>query len=341
MSALPYCFIFILPVIYLISLAFESVTIFALPIFIFLVIPVIDHLVGRKPSFYTKQYVADKNTGLSFKGVLYLFAILQTACLVLSLWYIAQNDLDVMTWLSLALSLAMLTGGAGINMAHELNHKREWHHKRLADCLLLMVCYPHFNIQHVYGHHRNIGTPSDPASARKGEWVHTFVFRSMVYTLIEAWQIETKRLSKQGQAWFSFHNKMLNYTLVQCLIFAGLAYLGTELLLFFLAQSFFAVALLEIVNYIEHYGLTRKQDANGQYERVSDKHSWNSAFLISNLLLFNLQLHSEHHENANKWYPNLRVKPESPELPSGYPLMVMVALFTPPLWFRMMDARIP
>jgi alkane 1-monooxygenase len=238
------------------------------------------------------------------------------------------------------LSLGILAGAGGINVAHELMHRLPRADRALAELLMLSASYPWFCVEHVLGHHRHVGTPRDPATARLGESIYTFVPRSVLGGLRSFWEIERAYAGRRGIRWWSLHDRRTRYTLSLLGLYGGLWALGGGLFVgVFLAQSVVAVLLLEITNYLEHYGLARAEVKPGEYERVKPEHSWNSNHAVAAAFLFNLPRHSDHHAFASRPYHALRPWPEAPELPHSYPAMLLVAL-VPPLWFRMMDQRV-
>jgi alkane 1-monooxygenase len=212
---------------------------------------------------------------------------------------------------------------------------------------LMTVCYMHFFIEHNRGHHVRVATPDDPATSRFGETFYSFWWRSVKDGFLSAIHLEEERLQKKGVPFWSFQNQMIQFVLVP-ILFVGVFTLvfsfiqnrlTWEVPLFFFVQGFFAFSLLELVNYIEHYGMSRKQLPNGRYEKVTPLHSWNASHIVSNFLLFQLQRHSDHHAFAYKRYQVLNHYDESPQLPQGYSAMIILALF-PPLWFKVMDRRL-
>ncbi|MEL7003877.1 MAG: alkane 1-monooxygenase, partial [Bacteroidota bacterium] len=250
-------------------------------------------------------------------------------------------------WIGFILSTGLVTGGIGITVAHELGHKKEAIERFYSKLLLMTVSYMHFYIEHNRGHHVTVATPEDPATSRKNEVFYAFWFRSVIMGYLHAWKIENNRLRKIGISPLSFQNDMIWYTLLP-IIFCGAVtaafslsngHLIWEIPLFFFAQSISAFTLLELVNYIEHYGIVRKEIGEGRYERVTPLHSWNASHVVSNFFLFQLQRHSDHHANAIKRYQVLNHYDESPQLPSGYSTMIIIALF-PPLWFGLMNKRL-
>jgi alkane 1-monooxygenase len=229
-------------------------------------------------------------------------------------------------WIGFVIGFSLVTGGIGITVAHELGHKKSKLEQFYSKLLLMTVCYMHFYIEHNRGHHVQVATPDDPATARKDENFYAFWFRSVFLGYGHAWQLEKERFTLLPIAFctvLTFGLSLLNGRLVW------------EVPVFFFTQSILAFSLLELVNYIEHYGIVRKVVA-GKYERVNPLHSWNSSHLISNFFLFQLQRHSDHHANAIKRYQVLNHYDNSPQLPFGYPTMILIALL-PPLWFAKMN----
>jgi alkane 1-monooxygenase len=241
----------------------------------------------------------------------------------------------------------MFTSG-GINVAHELGHKKEAWARFHSKLNLMTVCYMHFYIEHNKGHHVNVGTPQDPATSKKNQTFYAFWFQTVIGSWRDAWQIEKRRLeSKKLPLWNPIHNQMLQYVIFP-ILFIGILTLIFSLLqgifvwqvpLFFLAQSYLAFSSLEAVNYIEHYGLQRREIAPGKFEKVNPLHSWNANHLISNFFLLQLQRHSDHHAYAARPYQILRHFEESPQLPYGYPVMILMSMI-PPLFFKVMNKRL-
>jgi alkane 1-monooxygenase len=238
------------------------------------------------------------------------------------------------------LSQGVVSGVLAINVAHELIHKRERLEQWAGGILLCTVGYHGFKIEHVRGHHVHVSTPEDASSARLDQSVYPFVARALRDNGRSAWRLEAERLRALGLPALHWRNEMLAWTFVW-LAFAAAAgaALGLAGLVFFVAQGTIAAATLEVINYIEHYGLERKRLPNGRYERTTHLHSWNSNYLLSNLMLFQLQRHSDHHENARRRYQALVHHADSPQLPGGYSAMLLLAL-VPPLWKRIIDPRV-
>jgi alkane 1-monooxygenase len=228
----------------------------------------------------------------------------------------------------------------GINTAHELGHKRERVERRLSKVALAQSGYGHFYVEHNRGHHANVSTPEDPASARFGESFWVFLPRTVVGSLRSAWTLAAGAQRRKDQRVWSLRNDVLNAWALSLVLFGvAIALYGPVVLPYVAVQAVFGFSLLEVVNYIEHYGLLRQRVANGRYERCRPEHSWNSNNIVSNLVLYHLERHSDHHANPTRRYQSLRHFDEAPQLPSGYALMIGLAYF-PPLWRRVMDHRV-
>jgi alkane 1-monooxygenase len=239
-----------------------------------------------------------------------------------------------------ALAVGTVTGGMGITIAHELGHRASLLDRVIAKALLVSVCYGHFFVEHVRGHHVRVATPDDPATAPRGMSVYRFIPRSVIGSFAHAWRLERMRLDRAGRSVWQPSNWVLTGSLLSIALLAvAWAVSGPKAALLFTLQAIWAFVLLEIINYVEHYGLQRRR-VDGRYEPVREEHSWNADFAVSNWVLFNLQLHSDHHAHMSKPFEQLRTVPGAPQLPAGYPTMVLLAL-VPPLWFAVMDPRAP
>ena len=238
------------------------------------------------------------------------------------------------------LSMGLVCGGYGINVAHELGHRNNKFEQFLSKTLLLSSLYMHFFIEHNRGHHKRVSTKEDPSSARYGENIFSFWIRSVFTGYISAWNIEFSRLKRLKKFKFSLENEMLRFQLIQVLFVSSIYFVfGTQITNYFLFAAVMGFLLLETVNYIEHYGLQRKININGKYERVQPFHSWNSNHPVGRIMLFELSRHSDHHFNASRKYQVLKNHDNSPEMPTGYPGMMILSLI-PPLWFYIMNKRI-
>ena len=269
----------------------------------------------------------------------------QGAVLLWSGRHFALTDFGPLGTAGWLLSQGIVGGVLAINVAHELIHKDAAYERFAGGLLLTSVGYHGFKIEHLRGHHVHVSTPEDASSARFGQSLWHFLPRALLRNTRNAWRLETERLGRQGRRWWSADNELLRWSLLWAAFAAGFGlWLGTEGLAFFLAQGVFAACALEIINYIEHYGLERQRigqshDGQPRYERTTHLHSWNSDYLLSNLLLFHLQRHSDHHETARRRYQALIHHADSPQLPGGYAAMFLLAL-CPPLWFRIVNPRV-
>jgi alkane 1-monooxygenase len=312
---------------------------FSGPIWILVMIPLLDRLFGEDrtnpPDWAVPQLVEDR----FYRWCTYLFLPLQYASLVFACWVVATNDLAWWQMLGYALTVGTVAG-VGINTAHELGHKQPAVERLLAKLALAQSGYGHFYVEHNRGHHNRVATPEDPASSRLGESFWAFLPRTVVGSARSAWGIEAKRLRGQGKRVWSLDNDVLTAWAFTVVLFAALiAVFGWKILPFLVVQAVFGFSLLEVVNYLEHYGLLRQQDANGRYERCNPQHSWNSNHVASNVILYNLERHSDHHAHPTRRFQALRHFDESPQLPSGYGLMLGIA-YIPPLWRAVMDKRV-
>lgn len=259
------------------------------------------------------------------------------------IWYVGHTDhLSTLEKLALFFGVGVISGTIGINYSHELMHQKDRTERFLADVLLAMVLYSHFRSEHLLVHHRYVGTPRDPVTARYNEGFHRFYPRVLRECLLSAFQAEKDMLERKSLPWTDSSNPFFRYwalqggMLILALILGGWAGLGL-----FLMQAGVAIWQLELVNYVEHYGLTRKYQGDGRYEHVMPRHSWNAAHKVSNWLLINLQRHSDHHYKPNRRFPLLQnhTQIDAPQLPYGYPFMTIIAMM-PPLWRKMMNPRV-
>jgi alkane 1-monooxygenase len=330
-SIVKYLIMYLLLLLVAVTVAVGGWSPLAVPAFVFVLIPVLDQIIGRDDSEPIERH-------WMHDAVLRAWVPLQVAVMVAALATVPHRP-----WWESALLMAGLgvaTGGGGINIAHELVHRTDKRDRALAEILMTSVSYSWFNVEHVLGHHRWVGTPRDPATARLGESVYRFLPRSIVGGLVSFWHLEKAYAGRRGVRWWSLADRRTRFALVLVAIYAGLGAVGGwPLVGAFLLQSAVAVILLEVINYIEHYGLVRAEIRPGEYERVKPQHSWNSNHWLTGAFLFNLPRHADHHANASRPYWALRPFPEAPQLPLGYAAMVVVAL-VPPLYFSYMDPRV-
>ena len=310
------------------------------PMFVYLLIPLLDVLVGADRSNPPEEVVAWLEQDRYYRWVTYAFLPMQLAAIVVGFWLMTRHGgLPVVDRVGIAATLGMLNGVA-INTAHELGHKKEHLERWFAKVALAPTGYGHFFIEHNRGHHVRVATPQDPASSRLGESFWAFLPRTVAGSLVNGWHLETQRLRRMGKQPFSLRNDVLNAWAMTVVLWAALIVaFGPGIWPYLLIQAVLGFSLLEAVNYIEHYGLRRQQLDTGRWERVTPRHSWNNNNTMTNLFLYHLQRHSDHHANPTRRYQALRHFDESPQLPSGYATMIVLAYF-PPLWRQVMDKRV-
>lgn len=301
--------------------------------------PLLDRVFGRDSGNPPESVLTWLEGRRYYRWVVYAYLPLQYGGLVLACWMWSRGDVAV--WEKVLLVPAIgLVGGIGINTAHELGHKKESVERWLSKVALAQTAYGHFYIEHNRGHHVRVATPEDPASARLGESFYRFLPRTVLGSLKSAWRLEKARLARTGKGPWTFRNDVLNAWAMTAVLYGILlTVFGLDILPYLLAQAAVGFSALEMVNYVEHYGLLRQRTASGRYERCAPRHSWNSDNIASNILLFHLQRHSDHHANPTRRYQSLRSFEEAPELPSGYATMTRLA-YVPPLWRHVMDKRV-
>lgn len=342
MRALPYYLIFLVPISVIQAYTMGGIFTFSTPVWVFGVIPLLDLLIGKSSKNPTPEEARRIKDEFRFKVIPWLCALVQVVIVFWGAFVVAKGGLTILEIVGFTISMGTSSGVMGINVSHELQHRvNNRYEPLLSRFMLWTVCYMHWAIEHVAGHHRNVATPHDPATARFGESFYVFWPRTVGGGFKSAWEIEKNRLAKKGASIWSPHNRMLLYGTVEIglLLFFWINF-GFAAAFYFIGQSLVAVSLLEVVNYIEHYGLLRKPIAPGKYEPVNVTHSWNSSNILTNLYLFNLQRHSHHHAEPGMRYQCLKHFDQSPQLPTGYAGMILLAVI-PPLWRAIMDPRVP
>lgn len=303
------------------------------------VIVPLELLVGEDPTNPPESAVPALEADPYYKWVVAAFAPLQYAAFVLAAWAAARGGLGPIEMLGLALSTGFMNG-VGIANAHELGHKPTRWERWLAKIVLAPTGYGHFVVEHNRGHHVRVATPEDPTSARMGESFWAFWPRTVFGSLRSAWSLEKERLARAGQGPWTPRNDVLNAWVMTPVLFGALIlWLGPLIIPFLIVQAIVGFSLLEVVNYLEHYGLKRQKGPDGRYERCKPEHSWNSNCVATNVQLYHLQRHSDHHAHAMRRYQALRHFDDAPQLPTGYAGMTLLAYF-PPLWRKVMDPRL-
>jgi len=340
MRDLKYLAAYLIPLTAVLALSFQGIWSYSTVLFAFGLIPLVEPFLPRSEVNLTSEQRQAKLKNRLFDWLLYLnlpilYGIIAGFVYVLATFQLAGHEMT-----GLVLSVGIVIGTCGINVGHELGHRQNPAEQLIAKLLLLPALYMHFFIEHNRGHHKNVATPDDPATARYGEMLYIFWIRSTIGSYWNAWRLEGKRLKQQGRPFWSLHNEMIVFLLLQTVYLATLwlVFSFTIMVLVGLA-GVVGFLLLESINYIEHYGLQRALLANGRYERVLPKHSWNANFELGRIILYELTRHSDHHYLASKKYQTLDHHDESPQLPVGYPAAMLMAL-APPLWFKVMNKRI-
>lgn len=311
------------------------------PFVYFVVIPVLDACLGRDRRNPSPQHEAVLRDDRFYVALPLLCVPLQLGVLLWGAWAFAHAPFGLPGQIGWVVSIGCVGGVLAINAAHELIHKPTALERGAGGVLLASVLYGSFKIEHIHGHHVDVATPADNSTARRGESAWHFIGRAFARNVARAWRLERSRAARLGLPFAWWRSEVAQWFALSaffaavCVLAAG----GWAGLAYFVVQAMVAIALLETINYIEHYGLQRERLADGRYERVDTRHSWNADFLLTNLMLFQLQRHSDHHAHAARRYHLLRHCDESPQLPFGYATMVVLA-WLPPLWRRLMDPRV-
>ena len=329
------------PLSVIIGLYFKGFWLFLTPIYIFVFIPILELILKEENSNYSETETASRAINPVFDWLLYLNLPIVFGLLLWSLLEVSNYGFETYEFIGLVLSVGIVLGGNGINVAHELGHRQASKERFIGKALLLPSLYMHFYIEHNFGHHLHAATKEDPATARYKQSVYSFWITSTVRQYFSAWRIQKHLLSNYKLSFFSLRNDMFWYLVLQSVYLITVFFVFGKLsLLFAVLAAITGFLLLETVNYIEHYGLLRKKKDSGRYERVKEIHSWNSNHVIGRILLYELTRHSDHHFRSSKKYQILECHDNSPQLPYGYPTSMVLSLF-PPLWFSIMNKRVP
>ena len=310
-------------------------------VFAFGVLPILELFFPTDEKNYTQNEIENKLKNRFYDVLLYLNVFIVYGILFFVLYKVSTVQISLHEIIGTVLSLGIVLGSNGINVAHELGHREKLYERILGKLLLIPSHYTHFFIEHNYGHHLHVSTPEDPSTAKYNQWLYNFWIQTVFGTYSKAWKIQKKLNQMENRSIFSLKNDMFWFTIIQ------ISYL--ILIYYFIGKVGFLVALLagvvgflllETINYIEHYGLKRNLLPSGRYERVSEKHSWNSNHILGRIMLYELTRHSDHHYKSQKKYQILEYHDVSPQMPFGYPTSMVLALF-PPVWFAVMNKRIP
>ena len=315
--------------------------IFALggPLLLHVIIPSIDYVVGTDNNNPSDDQISSLVADPYYDRIVKLFIPLQMAANVFAGYVVSRKTTSLLDQILLGVSMGAING-IGVNTAHELSHRPNKKDHYLSHATLMPLFYNHFRVEHPYGHHKRAATPEDPASSKMGETFYEFWPRTIFGGLKSAVEIERNRLKRKGLSFFSPQNELFQGWAMSAGFHATMLKLfGKDIIPYLATQAFYGVSLFEIINYIEHYGLMRDQKEDGSYARTMPEHSWNNNNITTNLFLYQLQRHSDHHAYPTRPFQALRNFEQAPELPSGYATMLLPAL-VPSLWFKMMDKRV-
>ncbi|MEQ1864295.1 MAG: alkane 1-monooxygenase [Micropepsaceae bacterium] len=325
-----------------IGLYFWTGSVFAIlfPVaYMYVFIPLFDLIVGEDTHNPPEEVVDAMAADPFYRTLLHAAVPVFYLSFFAAAWFVGTQDLPWWAILVFAYGVGALHGDV-LTIGHELGHKNNATDRFWAKMVNALIGYGHFCIEHNRGHHVWVSTPEDPASSRMGETIYQFAMRELPGTFKRGWEHERLRLSKSGKSFWSVENEILQgYAIALVIAAACVTLFGWHMVPFLVLHHFTGWFALTQANYVEHYGLLRQKLPNGRYEAVQPRHSWNTNHIVSNLLLFHLQRHSDHHANAQRPYQALRNFADLPRLPSGYPGTYALAMF-PPLWFRIMDPKV-
>lgn len=341
MNDLKYLAAYINPLIAVFGFYLGGVSTYFNVIFVFVLVPILDYLGSNSTYNLTQEEIVKHKRNRLFDWLLYLNIPVLYGVLFVFINTLENQHLSLFEIIGNTISMGIVIGTCGINVAHELGHRKSKIEKILAQTLLIPAFYIHFFIEHNRGHHKYVATKQDPASAEKGEILYAFWWKSVIGGYRNAWKLENKRLARNQTKNIFLSNKMILFSLVQlCYLILLILLLSTKTVVATIVAGIIGVLLLETINYLEHYGLRRQLLDRNKYERVQPKHSWNANYHFGRIVLYELTRHSDHHYQASKKYQILEHHESSPQLPFGYPMMMLIA-FLPPLWFKIVDPKIP
>ena len=332
MKDLKYLMAYSVPLSVFFSIYFRGVFSYTSLIYVFLFIPIIELFLPTNLSVFSEQETKSRLRDRFFDWLLYLNVPIVYIILFYGLHSFSNYDIKSYEYLGFVMSLGILLATNAVNVAHELGHRKNPFDIFASRVLLLPCLYMHFTMEHNYGHHKNVATELDPATAKEGQTLYHFWVTSVFGQYKNAWQIQIKLLKNKKASFLSLENKLLLFSVYQIIYLATIySFFGERALVLAFLVGIISFLFLETINYIEHYGLKRKKVGN-KYERVQKKHSWNSDHIMGRIILYELTRHSDHHFRASKKYQILESFKDSPRLPFGYPMSMLLA-FVPPLWF--------
>ncbi len=340
MKVIKYFFGFIVPSALAISVFFNGVWSYSALLIGFVFIPLAELIMPQSTANFTKAEEKIVKKKSIYDWILYIQLPMLFGVLMYFLHLVTTQTLPLVDLIGKSISIGIGCGVMGIGIGHELGHRHKKYEQYMAKAYLMCTNYMHFFIEHNRGHHKNIATPNDPATARRGESIYAYWLRSVTTSYLSAWRLENNRLKRKKISIISIQNEMIQMTAIQIAFFALIFILfGVSGLAYFFLVSTIGFLSFEVVNYIEHYGLTRKEIQPGVYEKTMPHHSWNSNHPLGRLVMYEVTRHSDHHFHAGRKYQILRHFDEAPQMPTGYPGMMMIAMF-PPLWFSIMHKHI-
>ena len=341
MKDLKYFFAYTVPISTLVSFSSFGLGTYSAVMYAFVVLPILDIVLGKDNSNLSTEKSETKNINKIFDWMLYVNLPVVYCIMLYGFFKIYNNDYSAFEMIGICLSGGILLATNGINVAHELCHRKKYFERAIGKALFLPCLYMHFYIEHNFGHHVNVGTPEDGATAKYKQNVYSFWITSVSKQYIDAWKKQIKLLKMKKARFLSVKNDMLWYHLFQpAYLLLILAFFSFDVFLFALLSGIVSFLFLECINYIEHYGLRRFKTESGRYERVQAHHSWNSNHNIGRIVLYELTRHSDHHFKASKKYQILDCHDEAPQLPFGYPASILLSL-VPPLWFHIVNPLVP
>ena len=336
-----YLWAYSIPLVGILCIFQQGLWSYFLLVFVFVLIPILEYILPLDHSNYSDEEKEKRLKNKLFDWLLYLNVIIVYGSLFFTFTIVQTKSLQPYELIGIVLSLGIILGSNGINVAHELGHRKKRYERILGKLLLIPSHYTHFFIEHNHGHHLDVSTPDDPSTAKYNQSLYSFWWQSVSGTYLKAWKIQKRINEIDTISFFSPKNDMFWFTIIQITYLISLyAFFGLKVLFVGISAGIVGFLLLETINYIEHYGLKRKKLPSGRYERVSEKHSWNSNHILGRIILYELTRHSDHHYKSTKEYQILECHEESPQLPFGYPTS-MVLSFIPPLWYSIMNKRIP
>ncbi|NVJ96549.1 MAG: alkane 1-monooxygenase [Alphaproteobacteria bacterium] len=309
------------------------------PIFFYVFIPILEMAIGEDSSNPPREAIPHLRDDKFYRWSVFLTLPFSYLIWVVGAWYVTNMEFTVTAYIAVTVGNGLMGAGA-LNAAHEVGHRRDKTAINVARFLLCLCGMGHFRIEHNQGHHVQVATPEDSATAMMGESFYAFVLHELPGGFRRAWNIEKTRLGRKGKSAYSFENEVFTNTLITLAMYAGFVlWLGWMVLPYLIFGALLSNLMLSSANYIEHYGLMRQKRPDGKYERVQPHHSWNANHVVSNVMLYHLQRHSDHHAHAERPYQCLRHFDTAPQLPAGYFTMFMAA-WNPPIWFAIMDKRV-